>query len=203
MSPIENGPSEWREGSETLAARWRWIVAVGAVLSLCGLIALGSVIAATVASVLFVGVMMIVAGTYEVIHAFAVKSWGRFALWALLGLVYSCAGIATVMNPLLGAGVFTLLIGAGLVASGLLRLVLAIELRDRPHWGWAAVSGCITTLLGGVILFQWPASSFYTLGIFMGLDLVFAGSSWLAIGFALRHAGPDGGRPLETGNSNV
>jgi uncharacterized membrane protein HdeD (DUF308 family) len=38
---------------------------------------------------------------------------------------------------------------------------------------------------------QWPDSSFYGLGIFLGIDLIFIGSSWLTIGLALkrRHAG--------------
>ena len=47
---------------------------------------------ATVASVLVVGVMMIVAGVAEVINAFQIKSWGKFVLWALLGVLYIVAG---------------------------------------------------------------------------------------------------------------
>jgi hypothetical protein len=38
---------------------------------------------------------------------------------------------------------------------------------------------------------QWPHSSFYVLGIFLGIDLIFIGSSWFTIGLALkrRHTG--------------
>jgi hypothetical protein len=42
------------------------------------LFALGSVLMATVASVLVFGVAMIVAGVAEVISAFQIKSWGKF-----------------------------------------------------------------------------------------------------------------------------
>ena len=50
-------------GSEMapLRAKWGWIVALGVVYLLAGFIALGSVVVATVASVLVVGVMMIIA----------------------------------------------------------------------------------------------------------------------------------------------
>jgi uncharacterized membrane protein HdeD (DUF308 family) len=90
-------------GSDTapLRAKWGWIVALGAVYLIVGFIALGSVVMATVASVLVVGVMMIIAGVAEVFSAFQVKSWGKFLLWALLGVLYIIAGFVTFENPLL------------------------------------------------------------------------------------------------------
>ena len=47
------------------------------------------------------------------------------------------------------------------------------------------VSGAITLLLGLVILAHWPVSSLYILGLFLGIDLIFAGAGWLAVGFGL------------------
>ena len=68
--------------------KWGWIVALGIVYVIAGFVALGSVMMATVASVLVVGAMMIVAGVTEVIGAFQLKSWGKFLVWALLGVLY-------------------------------------------------------------------------------------------------------------------
>ena len=48
------------------------------------------------------------------------------------------------------------------------------------------MNGVITLLLGAMIIAKWPASSFYVLGIFLGVDLIFFGSTWLAMGLALR-----------------
>src|ERR1700757_5499353 len=93
-----------------LRAKWGWIVALGVVYLLVGLIALGSVVTATVASVLVVGVMMIIAGVAEVFSAFQIKSWGRFLLWALLGVLYIFAGFVTFENPLLAAALLTLIL---------------------------------------------------------------------------------------------
>ena len=39
-----------------------------------------------------------------------------------------------------------------------------------------------------MIVAHWPASSFYVLGIFLGIDLIFIGITWLAVGLALRKA---------------
>ena len=67
-------------GSDTapLRAKSGWIIALGVVYLIAGLIALGSVMMATVASVLIVGVMMIIAGVAEVFSAFQIKNWGKF-----------------------------------------------------------------------------------------------------------------------------
>jgi uncharacterized membrane protein HdeD (DUF308 family) len=116
-------------GSEMapLRAKSGWIIALGVVYLLAGFIALGSVMMATVASVLIVGVMMIIAGVAEVFSAFQIKSWGKFLLWVLLGVLYIVAGFVTFENPLLAAVLLTLVLGASLVASGIMRIILAFS----------------------------------------------------------------------------
>ena len=179
-----------RAGSDTapLRAKWGWIVALGVVYLIAGFIALGSVAMATVASVLIVGVMMIIAGVAEVISAFQIKSWGKFLLWVLLGLLYVVAGFVTFQNPLLAAVLLTLVLGASLVASGIMRIILAFSMKREAPWIWVALSGVITVLLGVLILARWPVSSLYILGLFLGIDLIMAGASWVGIGLGLRRA---------------
>lgn len=179
-----------RAGPDTapLRAKWGWIVALGVVYTVAGFIALGSVAMATVVSVFVVGVMMIVAGVAEVISAFQIKSWGKFLLWVLLGLLYVVAGFVTFQNPLLAAVLLTLILGASLVASGIMRIILAFSMKRETPWIWVALSGAITLLLGVLILMRWPVSSVYILGLFLGIDLIFAGASWVGIGLGLRRA---------------
>jgi uncharacterized membrane protein HdeD (DUF308 family) len=176
-----------------LRAKWGWIVALGVVYVVAGFIALGSIVTATVASVFVVGVMMIVAGVAELINAFQIKSWGKFLLWALLGVLYIVAGFVTFENPLLAAVLLTLLLGASLVASGILRIVLAFNMKREMPWIWVALSGAITLLLGVLILARWPINSVYILGLFLGIDLIFAGAGWIGLGFGL-HRGRDSTR---------
>jgi uncharacterized membrane protein HdeD (DUF308 family) len=173
-------------GMAPLRAKWGWIVALGVVYLLAGFIALGSVVVATVASVLVVGVMMIIAGVAEVFSAFQVKSWGKFLLWVLLGALYIIAGFVTFENPLLAAALLTLILGASLVASGIMRIVLAFSMKQETPWIWILVSGVITLLLGLLILAHWPVSSLYILGLFLGIDLIMAGAAWVGLGFGLR-----------------
>ena len=131
-------------------------------------------------------VMMIVAGVAEVISAFQIKTWGKFLLWVLLGLLYVVAGFVTFQNPLLAAVLLTLVLGASLVASGIMRIILAFSMKRETPWIWVALSGVITVLLGVLILARWPVSSLYILGLFLGIDLIMAGVGWIGLGFGLR-----------------
>jgi uncharacterized membrane protein HdeD (DUF308 family) len=175
---------------QPLRAKWGWIVALGVVYLVAGFIALGSVLSATVVSVFLVGIMMIIAGVAEVINAFEVRGWGKFLLWLLLGALYIIAGLVTFRNPLLAAAVLTLILGVALVASGIMRIILAFSVQRDAPWIWVLLSGAITLLLGALILARWPISSLYILGLFLGIDLIFAGIGWLGLGLGLRQRSP-------------
>ena len=176
-------------GLEPLRAKSGWIAALGVVYVIAGVIALGSVVFATVVSVFIVGIMMLIAGVAEVVNAFQIKTWGKFLLWLLLGALYIFAGFVTFENPLLAAAVLTLLLGFSLLASGVMRIVLAFSMKDEMPWIWVALSGVITLLLGLIILAHWPVSGLYILGLFLGIDLIIAGVGWIGIGLGLkRHA---------------
>jgi uncharacterized membrane protein HdeD (DUF308 family) len=168
-----------------LRAKWGWIVALGVVYVIVGFIALGSIVTATVASVFIVGVMMIIAGVAELISAFQIKTWGKFLVWALLGVLYIIAGFVTFENPLFAAVLLTLLLGASLVASGIVRIFLAFNMKAEMPWIWVALSGVITLLLGLIILARWPVNSVYILGLFLGIDLIMAGAGWIGLGLGL------------------
>ena len=175
-------------GVGELRSRWGWFVALGVLMIVAGVIALGSLLMATVVTALWVGVMMIVSGAFEIVHGFQMKQWGRFFLWIAIGALYVVAGFLVFRNPLLAAGVFTWLLGFGLIVAGVVRIFLAMQMKSGSAWGWVVLSGIITLLLGVVILLQWPASSAYALGIFLGVDLLFDGAAWLGMGLALRRA---------------
>jgi len=49
-------------------------------------------------------------------------------------------------------------------------------------------SGVLSLAVGAFILVQWPASSLWVIGTFLGVDLVFAGASWIGVGLTLRRS---------------
>jgi uncharacterized membrane protein HdeD (DUF308 family) len=186
MTTLSDAQKPHASGVEPLRAKCGWIVALGVIYVLAGLIALSSVALATVVSVFIVGIMMVVVGVAEVVNAFQFKSWGKFLLWVVLGLLYIVAGFVTFENPLLAAALLTLMLGVALVASGIMRIILAFSMKEGMPWMWVVLSGVITLLLGGIILAKWPVASLYILGLFLGIDLVFAGVGWIFVGLGLK-----------------
>ncbi|MCA1458951.1 HdeD family acid-resistance protein [Bradyrhizobium sp. BRP22] len=168
--------------------KWRRIFALGITYLVTGFVAVGSVALKTAASVLVVGVMMMIAGLAELINAFQVETWGRFFLWAPLGALYIVAGFVTFENPALAAALLTLIFGGSLVASGIMRVILAFRTKRQTARFWLAASGVITLLVGLLVLARWPINSVYILGLFLGLDLIVAGASWIGISFGLRRS---------------
>lgn len=189
MSSNSLGPQgSLGEGVRALRARWGWIVALGVIFMIAGVIALGSVVMATQTAVFVVGIMMIMAGVSEIFTAFSVKEWGKFFLWLFLGLLYVAAGVVAFNNPLLTSAILTLMLGWALVIGGFVRGYIAWNVRGAGKpWGWVAFSALITLLLGLMIVAKWPYSSVYTLGIFLGVDLLFIGSAWMGVGLALKN----------------
>ena len=60
----------------------------------------------------------------------------------------------------------------------------------RARWGWVVASGVITLLPGVMIVAHWPASSFFVLGMFLGIDLIIIGTTWITMRLALKRGLP-------------
>jgi uncharacterized membrane protein HdeD (DUF308 family) len=161
-----------------------WFIVLGALLVALGVFAFLSIVTTTIVSVYFVAISMMAAGALEIALGLRSTSSRRKMTWVLVGVLYVAAGGFALFNPLLAAGVLTLLLGASLVAAGVVRLFLSFQMRSDSQWWWVALSAAITILLGVMVLAQWPASSLYILGVFLSVDLLMAGVSWVMIGGA-------------------
>jgi uncharacterized membrane protein HdeD (DUF308 family) len=80
----------------------------------------------------------------------------------------------------------TVIIASYLVAMGILKIVRAIQHREMQAWGWLAFDGVLSLLLGGLIWLWWPGTAVWTVGLLVGIELVFSGSSMLVLGLAMK-----------------
>jgi uncharacterized membrane protein HdeD (DUF308 family) len=167
-------------------SKWGWFVALGIAFVVLGVIAFLNMFMATIASVFYVGLLMLIGAVAQVFHAFGVKSWGSFFFWLLSGLLYAVAGVVTLRNPLLASVVLTLVRAISLIVGGILRIWAGFSSRPQASWGWIVASGVVTLLAGLVIWRHWPVSSLWILGMFLSIDLMFQGWSDIAFGLALR-----------------
>lgn len=191
MNEPTKNPGDWSGHAITdalveLQARWGWFVGLGVAMLVLGVLALAYVFAATLASVIFIGALMVVAGASQLVHAWRIKQIHGFIFWSVSGLFYLAAGLFAVFSPIQGATLLTLLIGALLIAVGALRTWIWFNNRGQRGWGWLGVSGVLTLLVGILIAVNWPGNSVWILGLLLALDLLFQGWSALLLGLVLR-----------------
>ena len=171
-----------------LRQKWGWFLALGLLLLAFGLIAAANLLIATVASVFWVGIMMIAGGVLAIFHAFSVRTWGSTILGVLAGLLYAVAGIFVFVNPAVATAAITITVGLLLVVVGLVRLVIGLQERTTEGWGWVVIGGLITALAGVVIVAGWPGNSIWVLGIFLVVDLLTQGVTYTALALSLKKA---------------
>ncbi|MEI8144936.1 MAG: DUF308 domain-containing protein [Alphaproteobacteria bacterium] len=160
------------------------LITFGALLVGLGSIAFVSVTSATMVSVYLVAIGMMMAGGAEITLGLQSRSWRNLPIWGLLGALYLGAGLFAFFNPLMAASVLTLGLGLSLVGAGVVRLALSLVIWSESIGLWIALSSLFTTLLGIMVLAQWPASSLFILGIFLSVNMIFAGMGWIMIGVA-------------------
>ncbi len=173
--------------SHDLVQYWGWFLALGVGLLALGVAAVARAVTATVASMVFFGWLLVFAGVIEVVQAVAVGHWAGFFQHLFAAVLFLVAGFIMVFRPLITAEVLTLFMALFFLIGGLFQLIGAAWI-GLPGWGWSAVDGVITFILGLLVLAQWPASGLWVIGLFLGIDLIFYGLAWIAIALSLRGA---------------
>jgi uncharacterized membrane protein HdeD (DUF308 family) len=165
---------------------WGWLLALGIVQIVAGTLAVGFAFSATLASVLALGVLLLVAAGAQMGAAIWARDWRGFFLFLLLGILYSAAGFVTVLHPLAAAEGLTLMLAVAFLVGGTFRIVVAVVERF-PSWGWVLCNGIVTVLLGVAIWRQWPESGLWVIGMLVGIDLIVNGVTWSVVAVGVRN----------------
>jgi uncharacterized membrane protein HdeD (DUF308 family) len=174
---------------EVLAAvqkNWGWLLALGILFIVLGTIGLGMTFALTVASVLFFGVLLLIGGGAQFIEAFQHKGW-KSTLWnILIALLYIVAGLMALYDPVGASVALTLVIAAALVTIGVFRIIMAFQLKPARGWWWPLLAGIASLVLGGLIFAEWPVTGLWVIGLFVAIEMIFHGWSYVTIALAAK-----------------
>ena len=125
-------------------------------------------------------------GIAQLVGAFWTRDWSGFFLSLLIGVLYVVLGLFFLRDPGNAVLAMTLLLACVLTVGGLFRIVASLMFRI-PHWGWTLAGGVINLLLGIYIYSQWPLDSIVVIGLFVGIDLIFTGWTWVMLALAVRN----------------
>lgn len=180
------------EEIEKHAGALRWL---GIAMLVLGALAILAPLAAGVAIAALVGVLVLASGVVRLAFAFRAGSLGRGILAGLLGALGVACGVLMLAHPILGLAFLTLLLAAYFVVNGVFEIAYALRLRPVKGWGWMLFSGIASLVLGALIQFQWPLSGAWAVGVLVGIQLWFGGSTLLALAGAARAASHAAGQP--------
>lgn len=170
-----------------IAQNWGWFFAFGIGLVLLGAAAVARSFKATIATMLFFGWLLLLASGIEIAQSFMVGNWAGFFQHAFAAILFGVVGLLLITRPIVSAETLTLFMGMFFLIGGLFKLVISLVVAF-PGWGWQVFDGVITFVLGVLVLSQWPVSGLWAIGLFLGIDLIFYGCTWMAVALALRRA---------------
>ncbi|MBK5971007.1 acid-resistance membrane protein [Thiorhodovibrio litoralis] len=171
-----------------LEKHWGWLLAFGLFSIVLGTLGLSLTFLLTEASVLFFATLLIVGGVFQLLQAIKCRGWRSILFHVLIALLYVAGGLMIVLYPQVTAVSLTLMLGAVLIAVGIMRLLMSFQLRPSSGWYWPLISGVISLLLGGLIIAQWPTSGLWVIGLFVAVELIFNGWSYVFVALAARAA---------------
>jgi uncharacterized membrane protein HdeD (DUF308 family) len=170
---------------ECLRKSGLWLLVLGVLLIVVGLVAISSSFIATLATVVMLGILLMIGGAVEIVDAFLGRGWRGFWMHLLAGILYLVLGFLLVQRPLEAAAFFTLMIAAAFLAGGLFRIIVALSERFYG-WGWVFLNGIVTLVLGILIWREWPEAAFWVIGLFVGIDMLFDGWSLVITALTIR-----------------
>ncbi|RDI43349.1 HdeD family acid-resistance protein [Aquicella lusitana] len=178
-----------------ITKNWGWFLAWGIVFIVLGIAAISAATIATFISVVFLGLLLFLGGVVVIVDSFTSwrQKWGGFLLHLIMGLLYLVAGLMVIYSPVLATVSLTLVLGVFFIVQGLFRIIYSLTIQ-LLNWGWNLFNGIITLFLGIIIMANWPEASLYIIGLFVGIDLLFCGWTYVMIALSARSfPGPKAG----------
>ena len=177
-----------------LVHNWGWLLAQGILLVVLGTVGLGLTFFLTLATVFIFGVFLVIGGGVQIFQTFKCKGWGSVLWHGLIAVLYLLAGLSIMGDPLAASALFTLLLAGALVGIGIVRLIMAFQVRGLKNWGWPLMGGIAAIVLGFMILARWPVSGVWLIGLFVAIEMIFSGWSYIFIALGARQMGKEHAR---------
>jgi uncharacterized membrane protein HdeD (DUF308 family) len=173
---------------QSVREHWVLFLVEGIVLVVLGLLAIVLPVVATLAVAILIGWLLLISGVVGLITTFMARQTPGF-WWALVSaLLAIAAGIVLLVWPGGGALSLTLLLVVFFVIEGVASIMYALEHKKElsGRWGWMLASGIVDLVLAAMIYVGLPSTAAWALGLLVGINMVFGGSSLIAMALYAR-----------------
>jgi uncharacterized membrane protein HdeD (DUF308 family) len=175
--------------SAAVREHWKAFLIEGILLVIFGLAAIIVPPLASLAVTILLGWLFLISG----IAGLALTFWARQMpgfWWSLISAVLAiAAGIILLAMPVQGTLTLTIVVGAYFLAEGVATIMYALEHRRElsERWSWLLVAGIMDLLIAAIIITGLPGSALWAIGLLVGINLLFGGSSLIGMALAARN----------------
>ena len=162
-----------------------WMIALGAITALTGLLAIAFPFVSTLTVEVMVGSLFLTLGLFTTVHAVMERKAEGMWWELLMGLLHIVAGVAFLANPLGGIIALTVMFGVVFVVEGVMRIVMALQMERSKRVFVLVASGSLSVLLGGIVLAGMTnGASLTLLGVLLGVNFIFSGAATMVFGIS-------------------
>ena len=187
--PEDEARAMAEEVAKAAAGSWGWFLALGIACIILGTLAIIFPLVASITMKIFIGWLLLLAGILCVVHAFGARDWKGVVLNLLLAVVLIIGGGWLAFFPIEGLVALTAFVAILFIVQGVIQCALGFQLRPDEGWGWMVFSGVAAIILGSIIWLGLPGTAIWALGLLAGINLIFTGWSYVALGMVGRRAG--------------
>jgi uncharacterized membrane protein HdeD (DUF308 family) len=180
-----------RAFAQSVREHWVAFLIEGIILVVLGVLAIIVPVVATIAIAILIGWLILISGVVGLITTFMARHAPGF-WWSLLSAVLGVvAGIILLGWPVLGAISLTLLLTVFFTIEGLATIMYALEHKKElsGRWMWMLVSGIVDLVLAFIILSGLPGTAAWALGLLIGINMLFGGTSMIGMALHARSSG--------------
>lgn len=170
---------------EYLQKHWQLFLAEGIFFIFLGLCAIVIPQVFTVATVIFLGWILLFGGMVQVGRSFMFSGMPGFGWWLFMGILQIVIGYLFITRPVAGAVTLTMLLTVFFALEGIAKISIALMMRPLPNWGLILFSGLTALIFALVIWISWSESAQWLLGLFLGINMLFLG--WSMAKISLHH----------------
>lgn len=164
----------------------------GIILIILGIAAIAVPLIATLTFTIFFGWLLLISGVVGLVSTFSLRPAAGF-WWSLLSAILAIAvGFLLIARPGQGAVSLTLLLIIFFIIEGFSSIIFAAEYRQNlpGRWGWMVASGVVDLFLAAMIFLQLPSSAFWAIGLLIGINMVFGGTTLVMMALDAKKALP-------------
>jgi len=173
---------------DAIKRNWGWLFALGLLFIVLGTIGLSMTVGLTLVSMLFFGVLLLIGGCSQIVDVFKSRQW-RLVVWhAIIAILYILAGSLVIYDPFIASTLFTGIFAGILLLIGCSRVIMAISMRHMAERSWVILAGVLSILLGTIIFMQWPWSGLWIIGLFIAIELLMNGWTYVFLALAIRRS---------------